>query len=418
MQATNIYDKLMWLFTTLLFVMFSVMKIPYGGIVLAVVLLLILFLYAAQHNMKVCIRFTYMHTYMLIFAGYIALSSLWAIVPGYALRRVEPLLETMLAMVVLYSCYQDDGGIDKLLKALMWRGYFVLIYVVARYGINTIMYMLRNDIRIDNDVLNANSIGLMASYSIIINFYYIFKRRHIKIADFFIIPAFLILVVSGSRKGLVLAVGGVVAVFVLRNWDNKQVVKSTLKVIGWGIVMTVFGIVILHLPFMEGILGRMDDLFLLLTGRGSRNLSGYVRLEYIKLGMDLFKEHPLIGIGIDNARVYTIRISGLDHYLHNNYVEMLACGGIIGTALYYWIYAYLFHSFAKYKKLRDAEFDICLILMICAVVMEYGMVTYESRETYYMLLLFCLEVDKLRKMYKTRNAAYGALDSYRCGAIE
>ena len=406
MQATNIYDKLMWLFTTLLFVMFSVMKIPYGGIVLAAVLLLILFLYAAQHKMKVHIRFTYMHTYMLIFAGYIALSSLWAIVPGYAMRRVGPLLESMLAMVILYMCYEDDGGIDKLLKALMWRGYCVLIYVVARYGINTIMYLLRNDIRIDNDIINANSLGLAIAYSIIINVYYIIKHKKIKIADLIIVAAFLVLVASGSRKALVLVTIGVIAVFITRNWDNKQTVKSFLRIIVIVALILVLGYFVLQLPFMEGILQRMDELYLLVTGQGGRGLSGYIRLEYIKLGMDLFKEHPILGIGIDNARIYTNRIYGYDHYLHNNYVELLACGGIIGTILYYWIYVYLFRSFVKYKKYRNAEFDICLVLMLGTLVMEYGMVTYESRETYYILLLFCLEIDKLRKMYKLGSIAH------------
>lgn len=406
MQATKIYDKLMWLFTTLLFVMFSVMKIPYGGIVLAIVLLLVLLLYAAQHKMKVRIRFTYMHTYMLIFAGYIALSAFWAIEPGYATRRVGPLLETMLAMVILYSCYQEDGGIDKLLKALMWRGYFVLIYVVARYGINTIMYLLRNDMRIDNDVINANSLGLAAAYSIIINVYYIIKHKKIKILDLIIIPAFLVLAASGSRKALVLVVVGVIAVFIMRNWDTRQAGKSFLRIILIIAVLLVLGYFVLQLPFMEGILQRMDELYLLVTGQGGRGLSGYIRLEYIKLGMELFREHPILGIGIDNARIYTNRIYGYNHYLHNNYVELLACGGIIGTFLYYWIYVYLLRSFVKYKKYRDAEFDICLILMLGTLVMEYGMVTYESRETYYILLLFCLEVDRLRKLYKSRSVVH------------
>lgn len=415
MVTTNVYEKLMWFFTVLLFVMFSVMRVPYGGVAVGIVLILIFFFYAAQHNMRVRVRFTYMHSYILIFTGYVALSSLWAIVPGYATRRVEFLLETMFLVVILYTCYQDEGGVDRLLKILMWRGHLVLLYVVVRYGISSIIYMLRNDIRVDNDILNANSLGLMVSYSIIINFYYILKQKKIKITDLMIIPAFLMLAVSGSRKGLVLAAGGITAVVILRSWDNRQVVKSIIKIICGGIILIVLGIIIIQLPFMQGIMRRMDDLFLLLTGKGNSSGSAYVRFEYIKLGIQLFKDHPIIGIGIDNARVYTIELFGYDHYLHNNYVELLACGGIIGTALYYWIYVYLLLTFGKYKNYRNGEFDICLILLVLALVMEYGMVTYESRETYYMLLLYCLEVDKLRKNYKESKVINSAIIGYEYG---
>ena len=400
MQITELYGKLMWGCTTLLLVMFSALKIPYGGLVLAAMLGMIILLYAAQHHMKIGICFTYYHAYMALLACFIAASSVWAIEPAYAVRRVKPLVETLIAMVAIYSCYRDENGADQILKALMWRGYLVLLYIVIRYGYGTIVNMLKNDMRIDSEILNANTIGIMASYSIIINFYYILKRKKIKLLDILIIPAFLILAVSGSRKGLVLAGGGVFAVFILKGWNSKRIAISIIRVLFLVVILCIAGYFVLRLPFMTGILKRMNDLFLLLTGRGGKGQSGFLRFEYFKLGMKLFKEHPIIGIGMDNARLFTLPLYGYDHYLHNNYVELLADGGIVGTAFYYWIYLYLLYSFIKYRKYRDGEYDICFVLMICALVMEYGMVTYESRETYYMLLLFCLEIDKIKEKAK------------------
>ena len=98
MQITELYGKLMWGCTTLLLVMFSVLKIPYGGLVLAAMLGMIILLYAAQHHMKISICFTYYHAYMALLACFIAASSVWAIEPAYAVRRVKPLVETLIVM--------------------------------------------------------------------------------------------------------------------------------------------------------------------------------------------------------------------------------------------------------------------------------------------------------------------------------
>lgn len=400
MHFKRFSENMMWGFTTLLFFLFTALRIPYGGLVLAVMLILIMLFYAGANGLVIRISITYYHIYMLIFACFIAVSSLWAIVPKYALRRFVPLIETALAMLVVYSCYHDESGVNKILKALMWRGYLVLAYIVARYGVNNIMYMLRNEIRVDNEVINANTIGIVAAYSIIINAYYVTKNKKISLLDSLVVPAFLIIAFSGSRKALVLVAGGIFALLIFRNWNKKDMLKSGLKIVVVVFLLLIAGFFVLQLPFMEGILNRMSDLFLLLSGQGRKGVSGYIRLEYTKLGFRLFREHPIFGIGIDNARIYAIQISGLDHHLHNNYAEMMADGGIIGVILYYWIYLYLFHCFRKYKEFRNSEYDICLILLVCALVMEAGMLTYESYETYYMLLLFCLEVEKLKKEYQ------------------
>ena len=404
MLVKNIAGKLMWVFITILFIMFSVYSGRYDEIILSMLLILIIVTYSAQSRMKFRFKISYLHYYIVLFMIFEAISSLWAEVPEYSTRGILPLMKTLMAMIVLFSCCGKEGSVDNMLRALMWRGYIVLAYVLAKYGFNTLVFLINNDMRIDNEVLNANTIGLMASYSIIINCYYIQKNKKVRLLDLLVIPAFLFITVSGSRKGLLLVVGGVMGVQIIRNWDNKRWLKSISKIVLGMVVFLIVAIFIIQLPFMRGILGRMDDLFIVLKGEGRKGVSGYVRMEYLKLGIQIFMKHPLIGIGIDNSRLYTIKLFGLNHYLHNNYVELLACGGIIGAAIYYWIYIYLLDRFRKYRRFRDAEYDICFILLIGALVMEFGMVTYDSPETYYMLLLFCLEADKLRNCAKNRQS--------------
>ena len=389
-----------WAATTLLFVMSTILSISYGGVILAGITFLVLMLHAGENGLRIRFRYSPIYVFIVVFALYCGLSSLWAEIPQYATRHVSEMLEIMLMLVVLFSAYRDsEDNVVSLLKAFMWRGYIISAYVLLRYGVTYILYILRNDIRLDSEVLNANTIGMAIAYSIIINVYFIFKEKKFKLYDVLIFAGFILLVATESRKGLVLVAGGVVAVFVLFNWDNKKVVNSVFKTIVVLIVLVLLMVIISKLPFMSGIMSRMSDLVLLLTNQGGRGLTGYNRIEYVKLGMNLFKEHPLLGIGIDNSRIYTAAYYSKDHYLHNNFVELLACGGIVGFFLYYVIHIHFLRNIFRMKRCFDKESAFCIIMIICMLVMDYGLVSYTSKSTYFLLLIMYLELAKVQSRF-------------------
>ena len=140
----------------------------------------------------------------------------------------------------------------------------------------------------------------------------------------------------------------------------------------------------------------MLNLISLLMGNETRSSSdAWIRLAYVRLGMQLFREHPILGIGIANANIYTSSYYGHNHYLHNNYVELLACGGIVGFLIYYSVWAWLLVTFIKCRKQRSREYDICLVLLLIHIAMDYGAVSYYSKETFVFLLLFWMEAKNL-----------------------
>ena len=113
-----------------------------------------------------------------------------------------------------------------------------------------------------------------------------------------------------------------------------------------------------------------------------------------------------MAIGIANANIYTLANYNNDHYLHNNYIELLACGGLTGFIIYYSVWLYVFVTFLKYRKYRDMVYDICLVLLIIHLVMDYGSVSYYSKETYFYLLIFWMEADVLkRRCYSAPGAS-------------
>ena len=142
------------------------------------------------------------------------------------------------------------------------------------------------------------------------------------------------------------------------------------------------------------------------TGTGGDS-STIVRLMLVDIGWDLFHQSPLIGVGIHNPSVYTYSIFGIEnYYLHNNYIELLAGTGIIGVVTYYSMYVYLVYNMLRYHDLHSNEYVMVFILLMSQLVMDMGLVSYESKS--YLLLHDAIFIWK----YKFLHAKREALDEY------
>ena len=101
------------------------------------------------------------------------------------------------------------------------------LYSFYNYKFSGILAIISSGGRMDNMISNANSIGMVCVFSIIIAIYYFLKNKNIWMF-FLIIPNTIIVAASGSRKAFISMVIGVFFVFLLKNDDKKK--KQILKV--------------------------------------------------------------------------------------------------------------------------------------------------------------------------------------------
>ncbi|MBR0153395.1 MAG: O-antigen ligase family protein, partial [Lachnospiraceae bacterium] len=109
--------------------------------------------------------------------------------------------------------------------------------------------------------------------------------------------------------------------------------------------------------------------------------------------VEIWREHPLLGIGMDNARMIGGEVFNKgEYYLHNNYMELLADGGLIGFLLYYSM-PFLLLTRAVRQQRRWVEDDamICVILLLLMLVLDVGFVSYDSRTNYLLYLAIYIE---------------------------
>ncbi len=401
LKDTAIADRMIWFITLIFLVLsltisFALGDANYGAYVLFVCLFGLIIFYLIREQGVIKFRFTWMHGYMLLFIGACYLSTINAIEPSVALSRSFDIVKIFFMLIILYMCYQDKTSVDTLLKIGMWTGYIVCFYTVYFYGLDYFITVLSSSARIANDALNANTVGLLGANAIVMTLYYMLYDRP-RWWNIIALPTLGILAATGSRKALVFVVVGTVLLFVFKSLRSANVVNSIAKIIGSLLALTIIGIAVLQLPMFSEVLDRMSSMVDAFSGTGGDS-STIIRLALVDIGWDLFYQSPITGVGVNNPSVLTYFLYGKEnYYLHNNYIELLAGTGIIGLLAYYSMYVYIAYNLIRYRNFHSNEYVMVLILFLSQIVMDMGMVSYESKSTYFYMMMFYLEVQLLRK---------------------
>ena len=334
-----------------------------------------------------------------MFAFFCIVSSLWSIRGNESIQKGITIFEILICLSVIYAHYSKNSTIKPLITSVMWAGYIVVVYAFIFYGIDTIQTIVSTGERLENSFANINEIGILASMSIIITlFKVLFMNKKLSLEDILVVPCIIMVAASGSRKALLISAIGIIYLVIVR-FSTKNILKNIVIWTILGIVLFLLISWVSNLPIFEGVMSRMQGLENLLSGSGKVDHSAWLRQQYIKVGMGQFYKHPLIGIGMGSSGAVLLESFGRDTYFHNNYVEILASGGIVGFFVYYGIYFYIVKEMIKNKKNKDMYFYISFILIFILLFMDYASVSYYSKSRYFYFVILFLQV-KLMKSSK------------------
>lgn len=397
-----ISDKFAWILTVILISSFYILDTSrYISLILIVITasIFLITIYQKKNIMHYHIPvFYFLGTF---FALYCILSGWWAPNSTMSFERGITILELLVCSFIVEFYYDKFSDIKFLLLALMAAGFAITIYTFFYYGFSNILNILILNQRLGNEFANVNSIAMIISMSVIIFVYFVIfvKVKYIFLIPF-VIANIVIISASGSRKALIMSIVGVFLLLLYKNKRNNFFITF----IQWVVFIVIFYFflkLILSFEIFQGINHRMDGMLSLFTGKGVIDHSSFLRNLFIKSGIDQFMKTPILGIGINNTNVITQQVAGTSTYLHNNYVELLASGGIIGFSLYYSIYVYfVYQLLTLYKNKKSQTTILCLILIWLLLVMDYGAVSYYSKSTFFYFLIFSLQIKKEKDLFK------------------
>lgn len=345
-------------------------------------------------NGKIKISFKSYQFLFAMFIAFTALSMLWATDSS----RVRSQFITLSLILICASVVGWHFSLDKdafsLIDAVKWTGYIVSLYSIVFYGFD---YLLdaTNSARLDNEFSNVNSIGILASLSCVFQVHQIAYKRSNVIALVLCIPSVMVVAATQSRKALLLLIVGVIGTIILKSID-KMNLKTVIHIILALCASVMLLYLISRMSIFKGIFERMEGLIASITGSGTIDHSTEVRNKMVKIGFDTFLKHPIIGIGIGNSYIVTLEELMMSTYLHNNYIELLCCGGIVGFSCYYSLHIYVVYNLLKYRKNDKEIFAIGILWMLLILMLDWGMVSYNSKIQSYYLLINFLNVEFLK----------------------
>lgn len=401
-MTRTLSNQIIWLLTVVLFSAFLFFdENIYISYILMGITGLIFIVISFKYHFHFPFFFDKYQFHILIFASYCAMTSLWAIDGSASIGKTITILEIMICMTVLYCYYSLKDSVLELLECIRWSGYIISLYAISVYGMNTIRRVIEEETRVDSSFANINSIAIIASISLVLT---IFKLMYYKVSITMVLslPEVILVAASGSRKSLMILGLGIVLLCAFK-YISSSFIKTLIRYVILAIFLLFAIRFVLALPMFAGIEERMKGMIAAFTGVGKIEHSALLRKQYIEAGIEQFRRNPIWGIGIGNSGYILMAAYGKNTYLHNNFVEMLACGGSIGFGLYYAMFIWPMWKIWKYRRYGDSCTVAVTVLLVNLIVMDYGMVSYYSKSTYFYLMIFYLQAKILiRKAHEVR----------------
>lgn len=370
-----------------------------------------------KEGKKFRLRIELYHVFIAVFicvcyvSGISALDSASSyITSGYVLRM-------FICMSVFYYYYEKQQSINPLLQAIKWGGYLLAYLSLIGYNPRNIIDILLNGGRVYNEFMchigdsynikglfygifspNINYLGMQIAIAAVIGvFDIVYQRKNLVVETIAILPALLLVAVSGGKMNYLIVFLGVCCILLQKTKHSS--VKVTLQ--RWSLLLVgavTVVMVLSYVPSFRTTLDRFVNIAQNLLNANS-NMPQDQRITMIQIGLREFLKNPIIGIGIDNSYLILEQAIGRSTYFHCNYVELLAGVGVLGTCVYYMVYVYALYQFWKYRDQKDIFTNICIILLIISLVADVAIVTYSIRLTYLYSALLFIQVKKLKNKH-------------------
>lgn len=340
--------------------------------------------------------------YYMIFSIYAVSSCLWAMNKSFSLEQIPSILALMIFLILLGN-YADSY--EQFLNVIH---YTIINNIIVSFKILFLYYFYTGSpaSRI-NEITGIyfNTVGQVLAFSILFSIY-LYKLKNQKIYLLFCVPQFLAILFTESRKSIIIPVLGIIFIYLLEKRVMKR--KTIYKFLVFVTVLLLLWIAVKSAGveiFSESLKRRMEALIKSVTGQ-ENDWSIYLRRFFINTGLNIFKEHPIYGIGVNNFAYYVKNFTDytVARYSHNNYIEMLSCLGIIGFALYYWFYSSLMIKLIKnvIHNRTDSLFIIICSIMAVLMIMEWGVVSYTGC-IYHIYIFFVYYTERHRLEIKQKE---------------
>lgn len=331
------------------------------------------------------------------YIGYLAfgiVSVVWSADRGLSLLRDRGFFLLLVFLILATTYFVKVEKCLDIVAVLIVGAVCLSIYMFSVYGVSEILSAITTseDARLGDLINNVNAVAnsLVVGVIAIVGVAAYYKKWLALLLLLPIAPCFL---AAGSRTATISLIVGVLTLILCLMGSAEKSSDKLVKLIIIFIVIFVVWQFISTIPATKNLTSRIENAFSVITGNGSnsKEVSAQTRLDYIDLGWKQFLKSPIIGNGMGCAGYAIKEEYNYYTYLHNNYMEILASGGILGFILYYAPYLIVFVKLAKrifsFKENNPVIF-ISFALLVTKLVGHMGTVVYYSKIEFMLMALW------------------------------
>lgn len=313
-------------------------------------------------------------------------SYFWALDQDSAYAANMTIIKVWINNILLYT-------IIKRYKVLDWMMAGIIVGAVVNYmilaGVYSPEYETQYGLRFSGTFPNPNTLAIAMIHSIFISaiFFQKTKKRLIQ----FLLGTNMVLSVyvaflTGSRKGVIISILAFTFFIITQISKPRRVIITAFFMASLAYMFYDILFSERQIERLEYAVDRTNRMVEVFKGDLNAEDSASRRVEYMNLGLDLFFEHPLIGIGINSFRYYTTT------YSHNNHTELLADVGLFGFSLYY--LGYFFIILGYYRSRDRASKIIPFVALLFILIIEIGMVSYYEKIILLMVMMLSAALEE------------------------
>jgi O-antigen ligase len=331
--------------------------------------------------------------YYFFFILYGLFSSFWAIETFDTIFRSLQLFIILINLFVIWNAFEKFNFEYTFIYGILISVIINYLLIFGVFHVPFDIVMQGGGARVMGTVGSPNTLALLMILSMLVSIYVIEVKNNINKFIYFLLyvnifVSLYIIVLTISKKGILF---GFFLFFIYILFLLKRV-KNILKIF---ISLILFSVAIYNFVGIETLnnnLERVKSRFSYMSEAFESKVvtlnSTTYRKILIKDGLEKFQNKPLLGYGLDNYKY----VSVIKEYAHNNYVELLASLGIIGTFLYYAMYVYTLNEI-RYMRKSNIKYFLFIFLLVI-LLMDIALVSYGSRMHLYTLIFISFIIRK------------------------
>lgn len=332
-------------------------------------------------------RWNSITAWFLTFLGFGFISCWWASSVTDAMFYNNTFIQMVGCIICLSNRIKSRDDIDTCLKLIVYS----MVYSALILAIKTPFEDWGTE-RIGSALgLHANDIGMRFAIGVIVALYLAFsKKMYFNYAFVVIFSA--IAMFSGSRKGTLMCIIAVVIYPLLTYAKSKtgnDFAKLLFQIVFAIVALFVIYRIIVSVDVFYDVVGfRLEAMVDSFKGDKSADSSMAERQFFIDKAKLLFKEHPVLGYGMNNFKTFMVEINySHQAYSHNNYLELLSTLGLVGFSIYYSMIAYMLVGTVRFMFKGKSDFNrdaLLFLILVIVCFISFWCVNYQNE--YYIIV--------------------------------